>query len=326
MILHYRIFGAGEWGSAVAEYLSKKGNKVDIYVRDKSSFIKSFNLNQNINVFDLNDNINQLRCSDDHVNMIACSSSGFFDVVKNYKDYFSKSDFISWLTKGIDHDSGLLFHQIIDNEISSKITKCIISGPSFASDLMNNKKIEVSLASTNINKSQKFINSVESDCFKLVVTKDIIGVQISAIIKNICAILAGILSEYNSEKYAIENLMEFAKKEIFEISNHFENFNKIYAVDIKERSATIKSPSCDGDLILTCLNPTSRNRTFGSLLAKNNSINDILIQLGTVEGYIATKTLYMKNDLPNGPIVNCAFNILYGNSEPLKELKFLKTN
>ena len=59
-------------------------------------------------------------------------------------------------------------------------------------ELMNNKKIEVSLASTNINKSQKFINSVESDCFKLVVTKDIIGVQISAIIKNICAITDGL--------------------------------------------------------------------------------------------------------------------------------------
>jgi len=321
---HYRIFGAGEWGSAIAEHLYQNTNKVDVFVRNKSSFLKSFNLHQDINVLELNDDINQLTCSDNHINLIACSSSGFLSIVRNYKEYFSKSNFISWITKGIDHNSGLLFHQILDNEISPSITKCMISGPSFASDLIDNKEIQVSLASTNINESTQFINSIQSDYFKLVVTSDIIGVQISAIIKNICAILAGILSENYSKKAVIENLMKYGKDEIINISGHIENLDERYKVDSNIRSQTIDSPACHGDLALTCLNDTSRNRTFGSLLARNNSINDILFKLGTVEGYLCTKTLYMnKNFFKSGPIVNSAYRILYENSAPSNEMKFL---
>ena len=59
-------------------------------------------------------------------------------------------DSITWITKGIDHKSGLLFHKIIDNILSKKIDKCLLSGPSFARDLVNENDITISIGSTNL--------------------------------------------------------------------------------------------------------------------------------------------------------------------------------
>ena len=135
-MLIFRIFGAGEWGLAVANHLSLNNN-VEIYLRDKEKIElykkqkadKGLGLtfNDNISFYDINSPINiNLVGAENFINIIASSSSGFVSIIENNLDYFKSFNSISWITKGLDH-IGLLFHQIVDEQLSNKMEKCVIS-------------------------------------------------------------------------------------------------------------------------------------------------------------------------------------------------------
>ena len=54
----FRIFGAGEWGLAVANHLASLGNTVEVFLRDekKIDIYKTYRLHKNLEI-NFNDNI-----------------------------------------------------------------------------------------------------------------------------------------------------------------------------------------------------------------------------------------------------------------------------
>ncbi len=116
----FRIFGAGEWGLAVANHLSIQNNLVEIYLRDidKVDSYKTNKIHENLDIkfgknisfFDLS-RVSEISNDSNTINIIATSSSGFLNIIKDNLNYFKKSQSLTWLTKGLDHSSGSLFHQ-----------------------------------------------------------------------------------------------------------------------------------------------------------------------------------------------------------------------
>ncbi len=326
----FRVFGAGEWGLAVANDLSLANNLIEVYIRDKNKLEAykgnasheglGLKFNNNISFHDI-DSSNNLENSLDIINIIATSSSGFLSVIEDNIDYFKKCNSLTWITKGLDHTSGLLFHQLIDKNISQKIEKCIISGPSFAKDLVNKKSLEVSIACTDNNLSSKLISTMTRDYFMLVPTQDIIGIEISSVLKNISAILAGCLTANQYPDEYIEQLILLSQREVKRMTKLITSHDKNYLVSDAEIDKTLASPGCIGDLRLTCFYNMSRNRQLGLKLTKNSNIKKLISNIGTVEGYLSTATLYNnKKTYGDGLIVNVANDILYGYKEPKKVL------
>ena len=319
-----RIFGAGDWGLAIGLHLAER-HDVDVFIRNNKkylSFCKKFNINgqSSISVHE-SDNGNwsdlpKLQGKSFAV-IIACSSTGFFELLNTNVNYFSKCESISWLTKGIDNHTGKLFHEVVSHVLGNNIDMCILSGPSFARDLIENKKIEISIASNKNHLIEKISKLISADNFSLVPTSDIIGVQIAGIIKNIAATLTGILSALDYEERHSMLIIEKAKEEILKISSGIQAKPGLYNVDKSEMLKTLESPACHGDLILTCLNDVSRNRQFGYRIGKGESINSVLKDIGTVESFSATKTLYDNKEKFNfGEITDSIYKILYKDSDP----------
>ncbi len=332
MSAKFRIFGAGKWGLAFGNHLSLNGNQVEIYLRDNNKVkqystagkYENFPITFDDNLVFKHLNKNSLTSNDDQsYNIIATSSYGFSDIVRTYESYFSKSTNISWLTKGIDHETGLLFHQIIDQHFESDIDKCIFSGPSFAHDLIAKKDILISIASNNDKLLSLLADASQSPAFNLRKSNDLIGIEVSGIIKNIVAILSGIASSlgYGDDKISI--LIDKAKNEVKLISSEItKNCSQMYKISSDESHKTLDSPACHGDMVLSCFDDTSRNRLFGLSLTNSKSIKDLLTQTGTVEGYYCTRTLYKNKDIYKyGEIVKSAYAILYDNSDPRKILE-----
>ena len=324
---HFNMIGAGEWGLSVANHLSNLGSIVNVYIRDndnlnlaKTNYLNSARLNfYNVNQLAGND-INQ------YTNIIACSSSGFASIINDYKSYFEKYNHLCWLTKGLDHDSGLLFHDVIDTKLNKIIDKCIISGPSFARDLDAKKNIEVSIASTSKDLSNLISSSMTTSYFSLTPTTNIIGVEIAGIIKNIAAILAGILTANNYKQRDIDKLILLSQHDIQKMSNKVLQNNPNYLTTKKDITDITVSPACLGDLRLTCLQDVSRNRQFGLKIISGIDINKLLSDIGTVEGYLSTSTL--KNNQTYfgfSNIVDSAYKILYLKNEPNVVMKNLLT-
>ena len=335
MIKTFRIFGAGEWGLAVANHLSCLDNKVEVFLRNdnkideynKSFFCKNLNLSFNKNIiFRSLEDLNHLSNDEDNLNMIASSSSGFSDIINSYNTYFKSCGSIIWLTKGLDHSKGSLFHEIIDTELSSNIKKCIISGPSFAKDLIAKKPLRVSIASTCGILSDSIIKAMETKNFKLEKTFDIIGVEISGVIKNISGILAGILTANLYPDEYIEELISLSQKDVKSITKKITKKQDSYLVTEDQLEKTVLSPACYGDIHLTCYFNASRNRQLGLKIVGEYNIKKIISKLGTVEGYLSTATLNAHAKIfGESKIVQAAYRILHLDDDPKTVLNQLFT-
>tara|TARA_B100000029_G_scaffold380727_1_gene375766 strand:+ start:3416 stop:4426 length:1011 start_codon:yes stop_codon:yes gene_type:complete len=331
MSSNIRIFGAGDWGLAFALHLSKK-HKIDVFIRNNKKYLdfcKKFSIGQEslINRHESNTgNWSETSALQDNslADIVACSSAGFFELISENINYFSKCQSVAWLTKGIDNKTGKLFHEIIDQALGDNVGMCVLSGPSFAADLVSNKSIEISIASNKSDLLDKMTNLISSNNFTLIPTQDLIGVQISGIIKNIAATMAGIVTALNYEQESNMLIIEKAKEEIYRISSSMQSTSGPYTVEKSEILKTLDSPACHGDLVLTCLNDISRNRQFGYRIAKGENINSVLKDLGTVESFSATKTLHSNKEKFNyGEITDSIYKILFENSNPAPIVKKL---
>ena len=91
-------------------------------------------------------------------------------------------------------------------------------------------------------------------------------------------------------------IIEKAKAEVLQISSTIQLKSKDYSVSKEDMTETLDSPACHGDMILTCLNDKSRNRQFGRRIGEGEAVDLALEDLGTVESYVCTKTLYMNRE------------------------------
>lgn len=324
MNVKFRILGSGEWGLAIAHHLSKNHYSVEICGRTESKIdilnqkrrFKPLDIKFNENVsFDYLSNISKKSYSKNTYNIIATSSSGFTDVVMKNSNYLSDYSNFIWLTKGLDKKSHKFFDEVLIDSFGDSINCCLISGPSFAKDLVSGKKITVSIASN----STSFMNTIEkyfvTDNFIMHTTNDLIGVQVAGVMKNIAAILSGILTANNYVLSDINTMIEVAKKEIFEITKHIYSMRNLPLNDDTIRE-TLESPSCDGDLKLSCLNDQSRNRRFGLKFSTSHSLAQIVRDIGTVEGYVMAPVLNeMIKDVNVGPVLKSVHEILFNNQK-----------
>ena len=333
MIRTFRIFGAGEWGLAVANHLSCLGNNVEIFLRDGNKINEfsaqraykdlDISFNKNIIFYNFSD-LNILPENKNTFNIIASSSSGFSGIINSYQEYFKSCESILWLTKGLDHSSGLLFHEIIDQQLSPNINKCIISGPSFAKDLVSAKPLKVSLASSCDLLSNSVIEAMETENFMFEKTTDIIGVEVSGVMKNISAILAGALTVNSYPDEYIEELIALSQRDIKSIVRKITSQQKSYRVSEEDLDKTVLSPACYGDMHLTCYFNTSRNRQLGLKIIGTYNLEKIIKKIGTVEGYLSTLTLNKhKKVFGESRVVEAAYKILYLDAKPKKVLNKL---
>ena len=337
MSSNIRIFGAGKWGLAVAYHLSNQKNKVQVFdiekdrvdALNKLKYCKDLDIKFNEYIEFHYLDLGTIPPDNDIYNIIAVSSAGFSSVINEFKDYFSAYKSLIWLTKGIDNNSGLLFHEVVNKTLSTEtisdgFNMCMVSGPSFAIDLVKNEKITINSASNNILLSEKVSSLLTAQNFKVEPIKDIIGVQVASVVKNIAATIAGVLVALNYDESSIMSIIEKAKAEVLQISSAIQLKSKGYSVSKAEMLATLDSPACHGDMILTCLNDESRNRQFGRRIGDGESISSALKDLGTVESYLCTKTLYEnKERFKYGEITDSAYNIMYKKGDPKSIVKNL---
>ena len=243
--------------------------------------------------------------------------SGFSDIINGYSVYFKSCESIIWLTKGLDHSKGLLFHEIIDKILSPDIKKCIISGPSFAKDLVASKPLRVSIASTCEILANSIIDIMETKNLNFEKTSDIIGVEISGVIKNISGNLAGILTANLYPDEYIEELISLSQIDVQNIVRKITSNQNSYMVTEAELEKTVRSPSCYGDMRLTCYFNISRNRQLGLKIIGKYNIKKIIAKIGTVEGYLSTSTLNTHKEIfGESNIVQAAYEILYLDADP----------
>ena len=205
---------------------------------------------------------------------IAVPAVAVREVSNLLKEHITEEQTICILTKGIEKTSNMFMLDIV-KEITNTDNICILAGPSFAVDVANGGNIGVTLASEKDEAKEKVESVIKEYNICITKTSDVIGVEISSAIKNVFAIICGMVegkNESDSTKAAVLTVL-------------FNDFRLAMGV-LGGRETTIYSFAGIGDFLLTCMSCKSRNYTFGKFLGQGMNLQEALtnMQVKTIEG------------------------------------------
>jgi glycerol-3-phosphate dehydrogenase (NAD(P)+) len=171
------------------------------------------------------------------------------------------------VAKGIEEKTFYLMSDVIHSELPDMVRQNIValSGPSIAREMSRGVPTAVAVAGFTRRPAETVRQVFESPTFKVEVLDDMIGVQLGGALKNIYALAAGMCDgmEYGNNTKAA--LITRALSEMVQ-----------FGVALGGKPETFYGLAGVGDLVVTCMGPQSRNRTFGEKLAHGQTREQIL--------------------------------------------------
>lgn len=247
--------------------------------------------------------------------MIAIPAKFLDTTSKELKKYYNSKQVVCIASKGIEqHTCRFLYDVIRDNIRTSNIA--IISGGTFAVDIVYKVPIGLTLATKSNYAKDAVIKGMRNDYVKLRHTRDVIGTEICGAIKNVIAISSGILDGMG---YPISTSSMFITESLHDIKD------LIKALGGSKK--TILSFAGFGDLLLTCTSVKSRNYTLGKIIGEGKSKEEIdkYIESTTIEGLYTLMSIrkLIKNKKIKMPIIDLTYDIIINGKSPDELKSFL---
>lgn len=180
----------------------------------------------------------------------------------------------------------------------------IISGPSHAEETARNRLTYLTVASCN----EAFAKSVQGimNCFyvKTTYSPDMMGIEYSAVLKNIYAVATGICHGLGYGDNIVAVLISNAVQEMDRL------LQQIVPMDVRQ----MEQYAYLGDLLVTCYSQFSRNRTFGAMVGYGYTVKAAQLEMKMVaEGYYAVAGIekLRANLKLEMPIEQAVYKILY---------------
>lgn len=318
------VLGAGSWGTAMASVTANNNLPTILWGRNKAQMQKMAASGQNekyLPGYDLPQNLEYTADLDwalaqADVLEIVTPSSAFRETVINCKQYLLAKKQLCWATKGLDYASNKFLHQVVQDELGTEIEMAVISGPSFASEVVRCLPTAVTVAGNNLQFAKKIAGYLHNKkWFRAYHSNDLIGVQLGGAVKNVLAIAAGIADGLGFHMNARAGMMTRGLSTITQLG-----------VDLGAHPETFMGLAGMGDLILTCSDDQSRNRRFGLALARGESVAEAKKSVGQhVEGIQSAKAAWelAQEHQIEMPIVEQVYKVIYQHKKPLAAVREL---
>ncbi len=314
------VIGAGSWGTAIAGVLSGKGlrtvlwshNKEHVAAlkrdRENKKYLPDFFFPPSLEInADLKETV-----TDAEVVCMVVPSHGYRAVFEKLAPWLQAGACIVSAVKGIENSSLMTMTQVMNDtlgdELKNKnITLSVLSGPSFAKEVAQGLPTLVTIGCDKLEKAQYLQKVFVSERFRVYAAQDMIGLEISAALKNIVAIAAGISDGLG---YGLNSRAALITRGLAEMTR--------MGVAMGADPVTFSGLSGLGDLVLTCTGDLSRNRTVGLKLGQGKKLPEILDEMEMVaEGVKTTKSVHdlvsrMKIEMP---ILDQVYEILYNGKD-----------
>lgn len=307
------ILGAGAYATALATVLTENKNEVTMWsaFQDEIDYLKKNNESPRLKGIKL-ENINyetdlKKSMKNKDLLIIATPTGAVDEVTNKMKQYYTNTP-ICAISKGIEQETCLFVCDIIKNNLNAD-KMSVMSGPSFAIDVANKVPVGLTLASNCEETSNIIYTAFSNNHFRLEKTNDIIGTEICGAIKNVIAIASGIL---NGMGYPESTTSMLLAESLNDIKGLIKNLNG--------NGNTAYTFAGIGDLLLTATSAKSRNFSFGNLIGKGASkeeINDY-IKTTTIEGLYTLNSIkqILEDKKIQMPIINIIDDIVYSGKNP----------
>ena len=218
--------------------------------------------------------------------------------------------------KGVVPESHLIVSEHLNKVYNLPLSKIgIITGPCHAEEVALEKLSYLTVACKNQAIGESMRESLDTKFIKAKLSKDSVGVEYAAMLKNVYALITGISHGLGYGDNFQSVLISNSVREMKEFIKTIYKFKR----DINDTEYL-------GDLLVTSYSTFSRNRTLGNMLGKGYSLKAAISEMSMIsEGYYATKNAYeigIENKI-EFDIINTAYDILYRNLSPKKCMKIL---
>lgn len=287
---HVTVLGSGSWGTALADHLARAGYRVRLWGRDRE-LVRVINERQEnyryfpgISLSSRVKGYTDLRSAITGSELIVfcVPSSQVQEMALAVKPHVSGYELVVSTSKGLDKDNLERMSVILKQVLGDQCKLAVLSGPSFALEVLQGKPTAVTCAAESIELAELAAKYFHFNNFRVYTSTDLRGVEYSGALKNVIAVAVGILDGLNVGLNARAALMTRGLAEI-------QRFVSALGGDRQ----TVVGLSGLGDLLLTATGELSRNRRVGVMLGEGRKLDDILKDLGQVaEGVHNAQLVY----------------------------------
>lgn len=324
--LKFAVLGGGSWATALVKMLTENLDSVIWYMRnpDAIGYIKIQGHNPNYLssvALDL-DKLQLTNTIDTAVSeadiLIFAIPSAFLESELRKLTVPITDKIIFSAIKGIVPETGLIVGEHFHEKYHIPFENIgVITGPCHAEEVALERLSYLTIACADGKKAKLIAKNLNSHYIKTKITKDIIGTEYAAMLKNIYAVAAGIAHGLGYGDNFQSVLMSNAIREMKRFTKRIHNIDR-----------NINESAYLGDLLVTGYSIFSRNRMFGNMIGKGYTVKSAMMEMNMVaEGYYATKSTYeIKSKLEKKvktPIIDAVHEVLYEGKNAKKSFKAL---
>lgn len=311
------VLGGGSWGTALADMLARKGERVRLWVRSPEAAREIAETGVNERYLPGHALCAALKVDADPARVLmdadcvvlAVPCQGMGGCLRDLRGFFPPAPRVVCASKGVELGTFRTMRQVVEDELSGLSPRyAILSGPSFAAEVAACRPTVVVLGCADPDLADFVQLLFSTRHFRVYVNDDVTGVELGGAVKNIMAIASGIADGLGFGENARAGL----------ITRGLSEMSRLGAA-LGARPETFMGLSGLGDLVLTCTGDQSRNRRVGLAIGGGKTLEETLAGMRNVaEGVKTTRAVY---ELGQGhgvelPITEQVHAVLFAGKDP----------
>jgi glycerol-3-phosphate dehydrogenase (NAD(P)+) len=262
------VFGAGAWGSTMAQVLSDAGNEVLLWGRSadviseingahtNTKYLASHTLPENIKA------TTELKEAFDFsgIYILAIPAQQLRTTLQEWKPFFKSDSTIVSTLKGIEISTQMRMTEVIEDVLGAHKV-AIITGPNLADELVLRQPAGAVAAAPTIELAELIRDLFRTPYYRVYTSVDVMGCELAGAIKSVIALAVGISIGMGYGENTQAMLIT-------------RGLNEVARLCAAHGSDPLSAAGLAGmgDLVASCGSPLSRNRTFGEVVGRTGSM------------------------------------------------------
>jgi glycerol-3-phosphate dehydrogenase (NAD(P)+) len=316
------VIGGGAFGTAMACVLQRRGHEVVLWAREPE-VVDTVNAKRENAVFLRGVSLPEgivatgemaAAARESEFVLLVPPAQHMRAVTASLQPHLAAGTPVVSCSKGIERGSCALMSQVLADTLP-QARVAILSGPSFAAEIAVDLPAGVTLACADPVLGARLEKAIGSARFRVYLSDDVVGAQVSGVMKNVLAIACGIVTGKGLGNSMRAMLLARGLAEAVDLG-----------LALGARLETFLGLSGIGDIDLSCNSPQSRNMSLGIELGRGRTLAQILGERITVQegvhssSAIAELAARLDVDMPIAGLVD---RVLNHGADPDRELDAL---
>jgi glycerol-3-phosphate dehydrogenase (NAD(P)+) len=275
------VFGAGAWGSTMAQVLNDAGNDVLLWGRSEDVIAEINSAHTNKKYLGSHELPLSLKATTDlaqafahsHIYVLAIPAQQLRVTLQEWKPFFASDSIIVSTLKGIEISTQMRMTEVIEDVLGPH-SIAIITGPNLADELVLRQPAGAVAAAPTQELADQMRDLFRTPYYRVYTSVDVMGCELAGAIKSVIALAVGISIGMGFGENTQAMLIT-------------RGLNEVARLCAAHGSDPLSAAGLAGmgDLVASCGSPLSRNRTFGEVLGRTGSMAQAREQVAkTVEG------------------------------------------